>query len=240
MSENYIKLSRKILEWDWYPDIKTCRLFLHMLLKANWKDASFRGEEIKRGSFVSSASVLSKETGMSESELRTALSHLRKTGEVTCKTTNRYTIYTVNNYARYQTEQKNEKKDKPTRQEEKPERDNGSVEVVIKAWNDLESYGIKPVKKIEKTSKRYQNLQARLESNGLEEVLQAVDNVKKSKYLQGKVKNWKITFDWFVLPNNFTKVFEGQYEDSGQEKKGFNNFDGRNYDMNDLERKLIT
>ena len=58
--------------------------------------------------------------------------------------------------------------------------------------------------------------------------------------LQGKVKNWKITFDWFVLPNNFTKVFEGQYEDSGQEKKGFNNFDGRNYDMNDLERKLIT
>ena len=110
MSENYIKLSRKILEWDWYPDIKTCRLFLHMLLKANWKDASFRGEEIKRGSFVSSASVLSKETGLSESELRTALSHLRKTGEVTCKTTNRYTVYTVNNYARYQTEQKNEKK----------------------------------------------------------------------------------------------------------------------------------
>ena len=199
MSENYIKLSRKILEWDWYPDIKTCRLFLHMLLKANWKDASFRGEEIKRGSFVSSTSVLSKETGLSESELRTALSHLRKTGEITCKTTNRYTVYTVNNYARYQTEQKNEKKDKPIRQEEKPEKDNGSVEAVIKAWN-----------------------------------------VKKSKYLQGKVKNWKITFDWFVLPNNFTKVFEGQYEDSGQEKKGFNNFDGRNYDMNDLERKLIT
>lgn len=176
---------------------------------------------------------------MSESKVKTALKHLEKTGEITCKSTNRYTVYTVNNYARYQTEQKNEKKDKPTRQEEKPERDDGSVEAVIKAWNDLESYGIKPVKKIEKTSKRYQNLQARLESNGLEEVLQAVDNVKKSKYLQGKVKNWKITFDWFVLPNNFTKVSEGQYEDSGQEKKGFNNFDGRNYDMNDLERKLI-
>lgn len=142
--------------------------------KANWKDASFRGEEIKRGSFVSSISVLSKETGLSESELRTALSHLRKTGEITCKTTNRYTVYTVNNYARYQTEQKNEKKDKPIMQKEKPEKDDGSIEAVIKAWNDLESYGIKPVKKIEKTSKRYQNLQARLESNGCATVENAV------------------------------------------------------------------
>ena len=159
---DYIKLSRKILDWDWYTDVNTCHLFLHMLLKANWKDASYRGEEIKKGSFVASIDKLAKGTGMSESKVKTALKHLEKTGEITCKSTNRYTVYTVNNYARYQTEQKNEKKDKPTRQEEKPERDDGSVEAVIKAWNDLESYGIKPVKKIEKTSKRYQNLQARL------------------------------------------------------------------------------
>ena len=29
-------------------------------------------------------------------------------------------------------------------------------------------------------------------------------------------------------------------EEDKQKAKGFNNFDGRNYDMNDLERKLIT
>lgn len=93
-----------------------------------------------------------------------------------------------------------------------------SIERIVCAWNELEKYGIKPVKKLDKTSKRYQNLQARLNDNGLSDVLQAIENVKKSDYLQGKINNWKITFDWFVLPNNYTKVSEGQYEDSKQKK----------------------
>ena len=58
---DYIKLSRKILDWDWYTDVNTCHLFLHMLLKANWKDASYRGEEIKKGSFVASIDKLAQE-----------------------------------------------------------------------------------------------------------------------------------------------------------------------------------
>ena len=31
---DYIKLSRKILDWEWYGNINTCRVFIHMLLKA--------------------------------------------------------------------------------------------------------------------------------------------------------------------------------------------------------------
>lgn len=235
---DYIKLNRKIFDWGWYSDIKTCRLFIHLLLKANWKDGEFQGKQIERGSLVSSVSRLAEETNMTVREVRTALSHLEKTGEVTSRATNRYTVYSVKNYDKYQTDKKETDK-KPVKREV-PEKDNESIQKVIEAWNRLENYGIKPVKKIDKTSKRYQNLLARLESNSLEDVIQAIENIKHSKYLQGKVKNWKITFDWFVLPNNFTKVFEGQYEDSSQPKRGFNNFDGRNYDMNDLARKLIT
>ena len=41
--------------------------------------------------------------------------------------------------------------------------------------------------------------------------MQAIDNIKNSDYLQGKVNDWKITFDWFVKPNNFPKVLEGNY-----------------------------
>lgn len=87
MDGNYIKLSRGLLEWEWYTDINTTRLFIHMLLKANWKDGNFKGTTVPRGSFVSSIGKLSGETGLTEREIRTAISHLKKTGEVTSKTT---------------------------------------------------------------------------------------------------------------------------------------------------------
>lgn len=99
---DYIKLSRKILEWEWYGDINTCRLFLHMLLKANWKDGRFQGTEIPRGSFVSSLSKLSEETGLTERKVRTALEHLKTTGEVTSRSHSKFTVFTIKNYDCYQ------------------------------------------------------------------------------------------------------------------------------------------
>jgi len=73
-----------------------------MLLKANWADGKFRGTTVPRGSFVSSLDKLSEETSLTKREIRTAISHLKSTGEVTVKTTNRYSIFSVNNYELYQ------------------------------------------------------------------------------------------------------------------------------------------
>lgn len=97
-----IDLHRKILDWQWYSDINTCRLFIHMLLKANWREGKFRSTTVPRGSFVSSLEKLSEETGLTIRELRTAISHLKTTCEVTVKTTNKYSVFTVNNYDLYQ------------------------------------------------------------------------------------------------------------------------------------------
>lgn len=88
-----------------------------------------------------------------------------------------------------------------------------NVRLVIDAWNDLEIYGIKPISKISNTSKRYKMLQARLREYGEQEVINAIDKIRQSKFLQGKNdKGWMITFDWFVAPNNFPKVLEGNYD----------------------------
>lgn len=54
----HIKIDRRILEWEWYSDINTCRVFIHLLLKANWKDGRFQGTEVPRGSLVTSYSSL--------------------------------------------------------------------------------------------------------------------------------------------------------------------------------------
>lgn len=100
---DYIKLSRKILEWEWYSDINTCRLFIHLLLKANWKEGRFQGVEIPRGSLVTSYSSLAKDTGLSVKNVRTALKHLEATGEVAVKRQAKFSVVEVKNYDAYQT-----------------------------------------------------------------------------------------------------------------------------------------
>ena len=108
--KEYVKVFRKMLRWEWYTDTNTKALFLHCLLKANWKDTRWKGIEIKRGQFVTSLSSLSKETGLSIQEVRTALNHLKSTGEVTDRATRKYRIITVLFYDDYQTANKQSNK----------------------------------------------------------------------------------------------------------------------------------
>lgn len=99
---NYIKIDRKILNWEWWSDINTQRLFFYMLLEANWKDGNFKGVAVPRGSFVSSISKLSDKTNLTVDEVRTALKHLKSTNEITSKSHSKFTVFTVKNYCVYQ------------------------------------------------------------------------------------------------------------------------------------------
>ncbi len=87
------------------------------------------------------------------------------------------------------------------------------VRHIVEAWNGLEIYGIKSISKLSSGSQRYQRLVARIKQYSVEDVLSAINRIKLSDFLQGKSnKGWVITFDWFVLPNNFPKVLEGDYD----------------------------
>ena len=113
MSE-YIKLHRKFLEWEWYRNEHTKNLFIHCLLKANWKESKFEGNVIQRGSFVSSIDILASETGLTSDEVRTAIKHLICTGEITKQSTNKYTVFSVVNYDLYQPVSQAEPKQAPS------------------------------------------------------------------------------------------------------------------------------
>lgn len=102
MGEAFIKIHRKMLDWEWYKDTNTFCLFLHCLLIANWKDGKFMGYEIPRGSFVSSYSQLAQQTSMSIQNVRTAINHLKSTGELTVNSHTKFSVFTVVNYNRYQ------------------------------------------------------------------------------------------------------------------------------------------
>lgn len=100
--QGWIKLHRQILEWEWYSDNNCFRLFLHLLLKANHKEKRFKGIELKVGSIVTSRDLLAKETGLSSQQIRTALTKLNSTNEITCVTNSQGTIIQIVSYEKYQ------------------------------------------------------------------------------------------------------------------------------------------
>ena len=85
------------------------------------------------------------------------------------------------------------------------------VRRVIEAWNDT---GLTQVTKITADTNRGRMLKARIREYGVDGVLKAIENVKNSTFLKGQNnRGFEATFDWFVKPNNFLKVLEGNYTD---------------------------
>lgn len=100
--EGWIKIHRKLSEWEWYNDSKMVHLFLHLLLFANHKDGNFQGTNVKRGQVITGRHKLSASTGMSEQNIRTCLIKLESTNEITIETTNKNSLITLVNYNSYQ------------------------------------------------------------------------------------------------------------------------------------------
>ncbi|MBQ5686491.1 MAG: hypothetical protein IIV23_02215, partial [Ruminococcus sp.] len=45
----YIKLHRKLTKWEWYHNANTFRVFIHLLLTANYEPRRFEGKVIDIG-----------------------------------------------------------------------------------------------------------------------------------------------------------------------------------------------
>ena len=120
MGDGWIKLFRRFLEWEWYDQTPMVRLFLHLLLKANYEDKKWHGIVIKRGQLVTSFTNLSAETGLSIQVVRSCLDKLQSTGEVNKQSTSQYTIITVCKFADYQQVEESEQQtnNKPTTSEQ--------------------------------------------------------------------------------------------------------------------------
>lgn len=91
------------------------------------------------------------------------------------------------------------------------------VRRITEAWNSL---GLQQLTKVTGESKRGGMLRARVNEYGVETVLQAIEKIRDSSFLKGQNQDgWVITFEWFVKPNNFPKVLEGNYDNKTGTKK---------------------
>jgi translation initiation factor IF-3 len=102
MDLGWIKIHRQIIDWEWYDEPNTFRVFLHLLLKANHKPRNYRGVTIEAGQIMTGLDLLSRETSLSIQKVRTSLNRLKSTNEITIKSSTKGTIIQVVNYGKYQ------------------------------------------------------------------------------------------------------------------------------------------
>jgi outer membrane protein assembly factor BamE (lipoprotein component of BamABCDE complex) len=114
MNNGWIKLHRSLLDWEWYDDVNVTRLFLHCLFKANHADKSYRGTVVKRGTFLTGRDLLAVETGLSVRQVRTSLTKLKSTNELTIKTSRQGTVVEVVNYDKFQDTTSKATNERPT------------------------------------------------------------------------------------------------------------------------------
>lgn len=86
---------------------------------------------------------------------------------------------------------------------------------IISVWNSLDK-NIPRIQTLNANTQRYQMLKARINEHGLDTVIKAIKSIDNSKFLKGYVSDFRITIDWFIKPNNFIKVLEGNYNDKKQ------------------------
>ncbi|MGC4018373.1 MAG: hypothetical protein QM793_03520 [Muricomes sp.] len=262
MNGNYIKINRSMLEWEWYSDINTTRLFIHLILRANWKDGKFKGSTVPRGSLISSFRKLAEETLLTEREVRTAISHLKTTGEVTHKGHSKYSVFTVVNYDRYQyTDTQEDEQETGNRHSndiltttieegKKGRRKEGNintsfppsgfdflcVEKIIKSCLDTVANAKVPETEDAKHKWAVEiERMRRLDKRTEQEITTALDYALSDSFWKPNIRS----------AGKFREKFETLY---AQQKRGnttkpvsknLNNFERRKYDMDSLEEQLL-
>jgi hypothetical protein len=101
-NEGWVKLHRKLLKWEWRDDANTGWLFMCCLMSTNHQDNKWHGILVKKGSFITSQKKLSSLTGLTIRQVRVSLTKLKMTGELTVQANNVYSIITIQNWNRYQ------------------------------------------------------------------------------------------------------------------------------------------
>ena len=113
--DGFISIYRKFLGWEWFSDERSVKIFLYLLLKANWKRKRWRGQWIERGQFVTSTAKMAGELEVSRSSLIRHLKRFQESGEIVLTADNRKTLVTICKYDNYQI--KNEEGGQPTSQQ---------------------------------------------------------------------------------------------------------------------------
>ena len=249
---NYVKISRSILDWEWWMDMNTTRVFIYMIIRANWKEGKFKGIDIPRGSFVASIASISDGTGLTHDEVRTAIKHLIKSGNVTKQSTNKYTVFSVVGYDSYQDTSQANTKQSPSYSQAIPndrrKKEGNNISLSDRAregpmrfdefWNAYP----KKVNMLNAQGEYTYVLETTAELSEDDLITAAKNyaeacsiNHTKDRYIKNP-ENWLKESVWIdFMPGRYQKP---KSDSKPKQNNRFNNFDQREYDFDELERSL--
>ena len=98
----FVKVDRNLKRWRWFKDRITFQVFMLLIMDANIEEHDFYNRTIHRGQVVTSVASIGNSCNLTTQQVRTALKHLKSTGEITIESTNRYQVITIVNYCLYQ------------------------------------------------------------------------------------------------------------------------------------------
>jgi len=201
----WIKIHRSILDWEWYEDTNTFRLFIHLILKANHKDKNYKGKLIKRGCLVTGRDLLSVETGLSVRQIRTCLERLKSTNEIAIKTGSKGTEIQIVKYEEYQLATSETTNKRPTNDQQTTTNKNVKKEKneknTIPTLEEFIAYGIENKPKADKE-------QLRLKYNAWLENGWCTNR----KGVNSEIKNWKSTLSNTLPYISETKTSDDFYK----------------------------
>lgn len=185
--DGWIKLYRRLLTNGWLKNHKVLVFWIYCLLKATHEPikaiVGFQEVNLEPGQFVFGRHKASKETGLSEREIRTCIALLSKAQNMTIKTTNRFSIVSIVNWDTYQnTNIQNDQLNDQQATSRRPHTRTKEHKKEIFSQNSLDVLSYLN----EKTGRRYReacNIEARLRDGAtVEECKCIIDRKLKDKY----------------------------------------------------------
>ncbi|MCP5005773.1 MAG: hypothetical protein GY941_17825 [Planctomycetes bacterium] len=189
MSSGWVKLHRKILDNDIFKNDKLFRVFMYLLLKASHSERDqLIGDSIvslKAGQWATGRKAISRDTGLTEQNVRTAISKLEKLGILTIKVTVKYSIFSISNWDCYQQDNQQVTNNQPASNQQVTTINNvkneKNVKEVIAHLNLVVNAKYKHT-----TKSHYQNISARLDDGYSVDDLKLVINSKANEWLNDK------------------------------------------------------
>lgn len=232
MSHGWICVHRQLLEWEWFSDHNTFRLFVYFMLKANHQAKKWKGIEIKRGQHLTSLDAICTGSGLTKSQVRTSIKKLKSTHEIAHESNKQHTVITVINYSLYQsndtqnsTQVTHESHTNSTRvttnnndnNDNNVKKDNIHQQIAD-TWNEVFRDELSLVSKV--TQKRKSAINGCIaEMKGtdhdfskLETWSKLFDYAKTLDFLMGRKTDWSMSFDFITTKSKLIKIVEGEYD----------------------------
>lgn len=101
--EGYVKLSRKVTDWEHFKDDNCLKVFIFLLVHSKFEACDYAGYHFEPGDVRYTYEEIANKCGITVRQTRTAIAKLKATGILTSKATSKFSIGSLEGWANCET-----------------------------------------------------------------------------------------------------------------------------------------